>query len=494
MISAYLKDQFTVLRTSEVRDLESQAVQEGTPVKALMERASAVIVEEILAHFSIRPTLVLCGPGNNGGDAYGVAVKLLEIGWPVEVMTVLPANSKTSNEAAYFKEKYKKKPLSPDTSLDAFELIIDGIFGTGLKKDLSADLQVLIHKINLLSLPVISVDIPTGIDSDTGEIRGASLHAKMTVTFNYRKPGHLLYPGKLSCGEVILKDIGLGKARSPMIFVNHPELWFDDFPIPGPLDHKYHRGHALLFGGEEFTGATQLAALAARRAGAGLVSIACTERTHPIYALSTPGTITSVIRSFEEWEALLKDERKNALLLGPGLTPSPETKKTVLAALKTKRRIVLDAGALKAFLPDDVNALFSALHDQVVLTPHEGEFKEIFGTLSGSKIERALEAANKSGGLIYLKGADSVMATPQCHVLLQDNAPPWLSTAGTGDVLAGLILAFLAQGASPLHACGMASWIHGESAHHAGFGMIAEDLLDHLQNALQGIPDHLVYF
>jgi len=494
MISSYLKDQFTVLRTSEVQDLERHAIQEGSSVKALMERASAAVIEEVLAHFSIRPTLVLCGPGNNAGDAYGVAVKLLEIGWPVEVMTVLPTNSKTSEEAKYFKEKYKKKPLPPESPLDAFELVIDGIFGTGLKKDLPTGLQKLIHKINLLCLPVISVDIPTGIDSDTGKVRGASLHAKITVTFNYRKPGHLLYPGKLSCGEVILKDIGLGKAQNPTIFVNHPELWFDDFPIPGPLDHKYHRGHALLFGGEEFTGATQLAALAARRAGAGLVTIACSEKTHPIYALSTPGTITSIIRSFEEWEDLLTDEKKNALLLGPGLVPSSETKKRVLAALKTKRRIVLDAGALKAFLPDDVSVFFSAIHNQVVLTPHEGEFKEIFGTLPGSKIERALEAAKKSGAVVYLKGADSVMATPQGHVLLQDNAPPWLSTAGTGDILAGLILGFLAQGATPLQACGMASWIHGESSQQAGFGMIAEDLFDHLQEALQGIPDHLVYF
>lgn len=491
MISATIKDQFAVLPTVKIQELERQVIEGGSSVVELMDRAASGIVEEILSHFTVRPTLILCGPGNNGGDAYAVALKLIEKGWPVEAMDIVGSSS----EAAQHYKRLYKKPFLPFSThdLDHFDLLIDGIFGIGLKRELPQEIQAFIHNVNVRRIPVVSIDMPTGVDSDTGDVRGASLHAKLTITFNYRKPAHLLYPGKLSCGDVILKDIGLGQSPNPNILVNHPELWFDDFPIPNPLDHKYHRGHALLLGGEEYTGATQLASLAARRAGAGLVSIACSEKTHSIYALSAPGTLTKIVRDSKGWVEVLKDVRKNAFLLGPGLEPTAVARERVLAALATKRPVILDAGALNAFAPENIKTLFSACHDQVIFTPHEGEFKEIFGSLGGSKIERTLQAARQSGAMIYLKGADSVIASPAGQILLQENAPPWLATAGTGDVLAGMILGFLAQGVKPLQACGVASWVHGESAQQAGFGMIAEDLLDHLQEALQGIPDHLVY-
>lgn len=474
-----------LLTTYQVVALESNAVHAGTPIVDLMKNAGEAVAEEVMQQFAKRPTLVLCGPGNNGGDGFVVAKRLHDKLWPVTI-AVADADAKMSEAAQSHRHLWQGEILALDPSiLQNFSLIIDGLFGTGLTRLLDSPYKEMIDAINRLKLPIVSIDIPSGINSDTGEIMGAALKATMTITFGYHKLGHVLYPGRLHAGEVIIKDIGLGRYENPTYFINHPKLWLPHFPVPTAADHKYTRGHAVIFGGEEYTGATQLASHGARRAGAGLVTIACSEKTHAIYALSNPGTLTKIVKSETDQQQLFTDTRKNAFLFGPGLEPNDPTKKLIQKAISLQRVYVLDAGALRAFA-NKPQELFDLCQGNVVLTPHEGEFSALFH-YQGSKLERALAAAKDSKCVIVLKGPDTIIASPQGQALIQTNAPPWLATAGSGDVLSGIILGYLTQGVEPFYAAAMATWIHARCGEEVGFGLIAEDILTQLPSVLKSV-------
>jgi len=474
-----------LLTTDQVVALESSAVHAGTSITKLMANAGHAVAEEVMKHCEIQPTLVLCGPGNNGGDGYAVAKILRDNLWPVSVACKDPAIP-ISEAAETHRQLWMGENLPFDPAiLKDFSLIIDGLFGTGLSKPITSPYKEIIEAINDLRLPVISIDIPTGINGNSGEVMGIALKARLTITFGYQKLGHVLYPGRSHAGEIVTKDIGLGRYDKPSYFINHPYIWLPYFPIPTPSDHKYTRGHAVIFGGEEFTGATQLASKAARRVGAGLVTIVCSERTHPIYALSAPGTLTKIVRSSQDEKKFLEDKRKNAFLIGPGLDPDNRTKKLVQKTLSLNRSCILDAGALRAFgkQPRD---LFNLCQGNVVLTPHEGEFLSLFQQ-QGSKLERALTAAKQSNCCLVLKGPDTIIASPSGQALIQSNAPPWLATAGSGDVLSGMILGYLAQDVEPFYAAAMATWIHARCAEEFGFGLIAEDLIKQLPTVLKSV-------
>jgi NAD(P)H-hydrate epimerase len=279
-----------------------------------------------------------------------------------------------------------------------------------------------------------------------------------------------LLPGREFCGEVVLFSIGIPDAvldvALPRVAANHPDWWSALFPWPGPESHKYTRGHALIAGGAVMTGAARLAARAAARAGAGLVTITAPEPVFPIYAGALTGVIVQPAFGIEAFRELLADERRNGVLIGPGAGVGPETRDKVLAALAARKRTVLDADALTVFA-DDKPALFGAIRSDCVMTPHEGEFARLVGRASdtaGGKLARARQAARASGAVVLLKGSDTVVAAPDGRAAINEGAPPQLATAGSGDVLAGIVLGLLAQGMPAFEAAAAAVWLHAEAA------------------------------
>jgi NAD(P)H-hydrate epimerase len=324
---------------------------------------------------------------------------------------------------------------------------------------------------------VVAVDMPSGVHGDSGEVLGGAPDATVTVTFFRKKPGHLLLPGRLKCGRLVLADIGIPPAVldvvAPGLHENGPSLWRHVFPRPAVDGHKYARGHALVAGGL-MTGATRLAARAARRVGAGLVTAAVPPETMTAHRAGDPGLI---VQSLADYEILLADPRRNAVLVGPGMGVTEETRRRTGQALATGRAVVVDADALTAFA-DDPPRLFADLSDRAVLTPHEGEFRRLFGDEGGSRLDRARMAAARSGAVVLFKGPDTVIAHPDGRAVLAVDAPPDLATAGTGDVLAGLVLGLMAQGMEPFQAAAAAAWLHARAADAVGAGLIAEDLAD----------------
>jgi hydroxyethylthiazole kinase-like uncharacterized protein yjeF len=361
------------------------------------------------------------------------------------------------------------------------------MFGAGLVRDLSGEALAAAEAINRAGVPVIAVDLPSGIDGRTGKLRHAAVHAVATVTFCRRKPGHLLFPGRHHCGKVTVADIGIADATiknlKPATFANEPELWKAKFPKPKRQGHKYDRGHAVVVSGPmHATGAARLAARAALRAGAGLVTVAAPKPSLPVLAAALLAVMVREATGAKGLANLLADHRMNVVVLGPGQGVGKPTRDTVVAAAKAKRMLVIDADAIASFAgaPD---ALAKAIKPAAaaVVTPHEGEFARLFGPKSKvlqaeSKIERARAAAKALGAVVLLKGPDTVVAAPDGRASLGTNAPPWLATAGSGDVLAGIVAALLAQGMPAFEAASASVWLHGEAGNVAGPGMIAEDL------------------
>ncbi|MCH9053608.1 MAG: NAD(P)H-hydrate dehydratase, partial [Proteobacteria bacterium] len=455
------------------------------------------VAREIRSRWRPCSSVVLCGPGNNGGDGFVIARLLEEAGWDVMV-ALLGSADRLKGDAALNARRWKGEvvPLAPSV-LDGRALVVDAIFGAGLARPLAGQALATIEAINGEAidgeavngreLPCVGVDTPSGIDGDSGAVLGAAPRCALTVTFFRKKPGHLLLPGRRFAGEVVVADIGIPEsvieAIAPKTFENTPSLWRHLLPWPRPEDHKYSRGHVIVGGGAEMTGAARLAAAAALRAGAGLLTIASPPEAVAVYAVSMPGILTVPVDDEQAFAALLADRRKNAVLLGPGYGVNQATRSRVLAALGAGKRVVLDADALTVFA-DAPGDLFAAIAGDCVLTPHEGEFARIFPDLGGpdlggkpgGKLARARAAAKISGAVVLLKGADTVIASPDGRAAINANAPAALATGGAGDVLAGLIVGLMAQGMAPFEAASAAAWIHGEAASAFGPGLIAEDL------------------
>ncbi|MCZ6637671.1 MAG: NAD(P)H-hydrate dehydratase [Alphaproteobacteria bacterium] len=481
-------------------------IEGGTPGAVLMEAAGKGIADIILARFPRRPVAVICGPGNNGGDGFVIARYLAAAGWPVR-LALLGQESKLQGDAALNARRWRAEmsgAVEPLTTavLDGAEIIVDALFGAGLARPLDGAARDVVEKAAAMKVAVIAVDMPSGVDGDSGEVAGAAAPAKLTITFFRKKPGHLLMPGKALSGEVRVIDIGISatvlREIRPSAFENGPGIWGDDFPWPGPDAHKYSRGHVVIGGGAEMTGAARLAARAALRIGAGLVTIASQPEAVPIYASYMPGVLTCPLRRASDFAAYLKDPRRRAVLLGPGQGVDRKTHTQVLTALALGKRVCLDADALTVF-GQHAQELFAAIADNagaggsVVLTPHEGEFRRLFPHLcqtGGSgldKLSRARAAARESGATVLIKGSDTVIAAPDGRALINANAPPDLATGGSGDVLAGLIVGLMAQGLGPLTSAGMAAWVHGAAATGFGPGLIAEDLSDCIPGVLRDL-------
>ncbi|HEY4345891.1 MAG TPA: NAD(P)H-hydrate dehydratase [Parvibaculum sp.] len=486
-----------LLTTDEMSRADRMTIERGIPGIVLMENAGRAVAEACAARFPRGPVDVFCGPGNNGGDGFIAARLLRDWGWSVTVH-LLGEREALRGDAAEAAQRWSGPVHALNVEAGEGALfIIDALFGAGLSRDVNGVAGELIRRFNERPrdkrVPVVAVDVPSGVSGDTGEVRGQAFEAALTVTFFRKKPGHVLLPGRLLCGELIVADIGIDEDVlsdiAPSIFENTPAYWAASFPRPRLDAHKYTRGHALVVsGGPSHTGAARLAARGAARVGAGLVTVASPPNALQVNAAHLTSIMLTPFAGADALTAILEDKRKNACLIGPGAGIGQATRENVLAALLSGAAMVLDADALTSFaeIPRD---LFVAIKGYFagasVLTPHEGEFKRLFPALGGGKLARARAGAEEAGAILVLKGADTVIAAPEGRTLINSNAGPELATAGSGDVLAGIILGLLAQGVPAFEAAAIGVWLHGQAGKTFGIGLIAEDLPELLPAVLR---------
>lgn len=502
-----------LLTTDEMGHADRLAIGGGTPGVVLMENAGRSVAIEAARMLPAGGRIaVLCGPGNNGGDGFAAARLLQEQGYKVR-LALLGSRDRVQGDAAVMAGRWGGPIDDVAGAVSQADLIVDALFGAGLTRPLSDAAAHAVNAANRSGLPILAVDVPSGLDGTTGQASGPVIEATRTVTFFRRKPGHLLYPGRRLCGSVVLADIGIfGSVLDAMAvktYANAPALWLASFPRLGEEAHKYTRGHAVVLSGPaDATGAARLGARGALRIGAGLVTVVGTPAATAINATQLTAIMVKALGSDTELANFLVDARRNAMLLGPGAGVGAATATAVMTALASNAAIVLDADALTSFGLDEsliraaglgfvvrsaepgptVERLFDAIKAReapVVMTPHEGEFTRLFGALSGSKLARARSAAAASGAVVVLKGPDTVVAHPDGRAGINENAPPWLATAGSGDVLAGFVTGLLAQKMPAFEATCAAVWLHSACAGAFGRGLIAEDLPEALPGVLQ---------
>ncbi len=521
-----------ILTPAEMARADQLAAQSGVPSFELMIRAGRAVADLVCRRVGYTASiLVLAGPGNNGGDGFVAASALKARGYRVSVLDCSGSTQSARGEkvvearsaplAGHERDaaRARREALKAGVEVDFYDverlrdylvgadIIVDALFGAGLNRPITGEIATLIDRVNNAGKAVVAVDLPSGVCGDSGRVLGVGIHAERTVTFFRKKPAHLLAPGAFMCGIVELVDIGVPEAVlesiRPRAHINGPQLWGRHWPTLKRDGHKFGRGHVVVVsGGALSTGACRLAAQAALRAGAGLVSVA----TPPSAAVVHAAHLTAVmIRSCKEPSDLGRflddDSRLNAVVIGPGAGVVPETAERVKAVLSGDRGCVLDADALTAF-EGDPERLFELIGDhgasfgdaRIVMTPHEGEFARLFPDLSqsdeSSKLERGRRAADRSGAVVVLKGADTVIAAPDGRASVNVGAPRWLATAGSGDVLSGIIGGLLAQKISAFEAAMIGVWLHGEAGREAGAGMISEDLAPALRKVIRKIADY----
>jgi hydroxyethylthiazole kinase-like uncharacterized protein yjeF len=443
-----------ILTAEQMRAAEAAAIEAGTSETVLMERAGAALAEAVRLYAGPHETLILCGPGNNGGDGYVAARHLKQAGYAVRIAALAEP---TAEAAKWARAQWKGQVEPFQASVDA-PILIDCLFGTGLSRGLEASvterLLLLIDK----SLVAVACDLPSGVATNDGSILSPIGRYDLTVTFGALKPAHRLMPAMASMGRVVLADIGIDTGTN-WVEIERPEI-----PMLDPQGHKYDRGLVHCLAGQ-MPGAIALAASSAAKSGAGYVRVST---SLPINNL--PSSIV------QTGGADFQDERIGCILVGPGLGDTPQV---LTLALTVPKPIVIDADGIG--LIGEPQRLHG--HD-AILTPHEGEFRKLFGEIEGSKAERALEAARRSQSIIVYKGPDTLVAAPDGRLSFAPPAPAWLATAGTGDVLAGIIAAMRARGLEAFDAACAGVWLHGRAAEAAGPSMIADDLVAAIQSVL----------
>jgi hydroxyethylthiazole kinase-like uncharacterized protein yjeF len=466
-----------LLTPEQMAAVDRAAPSAGVSSLTLMENAGRAVGRAIRQRYRPCRVLVLCGPGNNGGDGYVVARLLAQEGWPVAVAAL--AEPRAGGDAAVMRRRWAG-PMRGFFAAEAAraELVVDAVFGAGLGRDIAPEVAEVLRAAGR----VVAIDTPSGVDGATGAVRGYAPKAEMTVTFVRLKPGHLLLPGRDLCGTRILADIGMPDAALRAVeatsFANGPGLW--RLPALEAQGQKYTRGMLTVLAGSEMAGASRLASMGARRAGAGLLTLAVAG-SGDVLRSTEPGLIVSE----KPVDELLEDDRRKTWLCGPGLGlgRAGEALPKLIAA---RRRIVADADALGACAGAP-----ERLRGVSVITPHGGEFSKLFGPLGEDKSRAARDAAARIGAVVVLKGSDTVIASPDGRVAINHNAPPSLATAGSGDVLAGIIAGLLTQGMAAWESAAAGVWLHGEAARQAGgatgAGLIAEDLADGLVRALAAL-------
>jgi hydroxyethylthiazole kinase-like uncharacterized protein yjeF len=490
-----------ILSVAQMIEADRLAIASGVPSLMLMENAGRAVADEILRRWSPRPTAVLCGPGNNGGDGYVCARHLRDRGWPISVFTYGDHTALKGDAAAVAKKWNAPTQRMTKGSVAGAALVVDALFGTGLKSRLTDGADEVRSEITRRRACgdraiVVSVDVPSGVHGDIGPLSPASVIADLTVTFFRKKRAHL--GPDTNTLEVVVADIGIPasvlEVIKPALAENAPEVWWPAFWLARGEwfdGHKYNLGHVFVVSGHmTSTGAARLAARAAFRAGCGLVTV-----LSPPDALAVNAAhLTAImLRRFDQAEDLRRivDDKKGwrAVVIGPANGIGEATRANVKALLALDVGAVIDADALTSFEPDP-ETLFSSLHKRCVLTPHAGEFARLFpGVSLNQPVDACIAAAAKAGCTVVLKGAMTVIAEPSGHAIVNTNAPGWLATAGSGDVLAGIIASLLAQGEPAFSASAAAVWMHGDAARRLGRGLIAEDLPQVLPSVIRGLEN-----
>lgn len=489
-IDPHVWNAHALLTCEEMRRSEALDVARGChSFFDLMQVAGRAVARAAMDHFPRGRVLVLCGCGNNGGDGYVAAQALLQAGWNVRIGMLGAPTTDDSKKAASFWQG-ETLPLEPSL-LDDADLVIDALFGTGLTRPLDGMAAQIVQDVTAREIPVIAADMPSGINGDTGAVLGCAFHAKVTVTFFRKKRGHALLPALAHCGEVIVADTGMDadvlNQISPTVADNDSALWRSSQPKLEVQNHKYDRGHLLVFGGDELTGASRLAARAAQRMGAGLVTLAAPSAAWDVYARALESVMVKRCDTLEQAQDLMANPKITALVLGPGLGLQEDKRALVLAALHTRKLCVLDADGLMLFEKEPV-ILGDSLHENCVLTPHQGEFARLFGPLcaeTGDKPTQTAGISARLGCVVLHKGADTVISSPSGLSVVNNNAPPWLATAGAGDVLAGMIGGLMASGMPAFEAACAGAFRHGQAATRFGQGLIAEDLIEMIPHLLR---------
>ena len=449
-----------VLTAAEMRAAEAAAIAAGASEQILMERAGAATAEAIRRYAGPVPALVLCGPGNNGGDGYVIARALAERGVAVRVAAL----GEPRTEAARAAREAWKGEVEDIAAAAPAPLLVDALFGTGLARPLDEPLSQRLLALARAARVRVAVDLPSGAATDDGAILSPVPDFDLTVTFASLKPSHLLQPAARHMGRIVVADIGV-EASSAVAETARPSL-----RRPGPDDHKYTRGYVLVVGGV-MPGAAELAASAACRAGAGYVALVGGGGNVPRAVVRVPR---------DRLRDRLRDKRIGAVVVGPGLGSDMEAWETLAAVMESPHPVVADGDALRLFAEMGCSWMGS---DRLIVTPHAGEFDHMFGD-AGSKIGAAREASARTGMIVVYKGPDTVVAEPEGRVGISAQAPHWLASAGTGDVLAGIVAAVRAAGLEPFEAACAGVWLHARAGELAGPGLVADALLDHLPAAL----------
>jgi len=496
-----------LLTNSEMTEADRLTIAGGVAGIDLMEQAGRAVADAVVV--LKRPgsrVAVVAGPGNNGGDGFVAARLLAEQGYPVQVHLV-GDKARLKGDAALAANRWSGAVETADPAgLGGADIIIDPLFGAGLDRPVEGLARAMIEAMNeqasAHAVAIVAVDLPSGINGTAGAVMGVAVRAARTVTFFRKKPGHLLLPGRLHCGTTTVADIGIPASVltkiAPQTFENIPALWRETFPVPRHQGQKYDRGHAVVVSGPSWsTGAARLAARGALRAGAGLVTIASPSEALAVNAATSLAVMVRPVDDAADLTVFLGDRRLNALAIGPGLGVNEGTCELVLAALAGERGVVLDADAITSFAKTPqrlAEAIKSRSGTVTIMTPHDGEFSRYFGSLdprtqAGSKLEKTRLAAALTGAVVLLKGADTVVAAPDGRASIAANAPAFLATAGSGDVLTGIATGLLAQHMPAFEAASAAVWLHGEAATAFGPGLISEDLPEMLPRVYRALLD-----
>lgn len=484
-----------ILTVEQSYAADKAAEKAGIASYDLMEAAGKAAADAALRLMPARPVVVLCGLGNNGGDGFVAARRLKEMGRPVQVFLLGERDALKGDAAEAAKRWGGEVGTLTDESVSEAGVVIDALFGAGLSRPLDGVPAALAAATKQNGAPVLSIDVPSGIDGDSGKPKdgGEFFDAAVTVTFFRKKPAHVLYPGSAISGQVVVADIGIPGAVlneiQPKLRENGPPLWAHGLPRP-PLDaHKHSRGRlAVVSGNALATGAARLAARAGQRAGAGFTTLFGDEAATRINAAHETSIVVKAAAPGEATADAIRVFGAHAAVAGPGAGVNEQTRALVSSLLEEELSLVLDADVLTAFA-DDRDRFFSKLSGRCVLTPHEGEFARLFPDLAengATKIVRAATAAGISGAVVLLKGPDTVIAAPDGRVVVNTVSSPYLASAGTGDVLAGIIGGLAAQHMDVFMAAAAGTWLHGRAAQALGIGLIAEDLIDAVPRLLRG--------
>ena len=486
-----------ILNSSEIKAIEQKEFKLRKSSYSLMQSAGEKCADYISLNISKnKELLVVCGPGNNGGDGFVIGNSLITKGHKVKIFLILPLKNKKNDNYKAFKrldcEVFNLKDLLKELKKKTKPIIVDCIFGTGLNKNLSSSIKDIVRTINKKKTFTISIDMPTGISSDNGQAMGEAIKANLTLALHCKKIGHVLFPGVYFSGVIKVLDIGIRRSLNKIIDnrikENNPNLWINKkFPWKKYNSHKYSRGRVYIYGSlKNYIGASLLSSSAAIRCGTGSVTIISNKDTIDKYNQKFFSLLKVEINSDEELKNFLNSSSITSFLIGPGAGVNQQTIDNVKLISKFVSSVVIDADAITSFTKNS-KELFSILDKNKIITPHEGEFNRIFSDLKNvkNKIEKSIKAAKKANCVLVFKGPDTIIASPDGEICINTISTEELAVIGSGDVLSGIIASLIGKNKmSAFDGACAGVWLHSYAARMIKKGLIAEDIIKNLPKAL----------